>query len=237
MLAAFVLQGCDVPHIEGYLIAGNIQVATHSVAEWRARLNYWEQNSYVDPATRNARFNSCMNPMLSILQVCSGHGHCSPFEPNEIAHPVFFCKCNDEWGGVECDTRRKRQSVAWLLSLLFGPLALDELYLGIPEQAMAKLLWTILGCTVGVLNFHIGAAMVGGAWMLDVVRIGSGPVLTSQYRVQEDLPRSAFAVFTILYYCGLAVVVATASMYRTVIARRRRYDQMLSYSSAKRVAM
>lgn len=233
VLAATSLSGCDVPHVEGYLISGNLEVSTHQNAEWRTKPNYWDQNAYLDPDTSAVMFNSCMDPKLSLLQVCSGHGQCAPFDPKDLAHPVFFCKCDDEWGGVECSTRRKRQSIAWFLSLFFGPLALDELYLGITQQTLTKLMWTILGSMIAVINFSVGATMVGAGWLFDVVRIGTGPVLTNQYRVQEDLPRLAFAIFTILYFSALAFLLATASMYWTVLARRRHYDQMLSYSATK----
>mmetsp|Transcript_145033 Transcript_145033/g.377348 ORF Transcript_145033/g.377348 Transcript_145033/m.377348 type:complete len:265 (+) Transcript_145033:1225-2019(+) len=236
VLSATTLQGCDVPHVEGYLIAGNVEVSTHSLAAWRSMPDYWEQNAYVDPETGEMSFNSCMNRELSILEVCSGHGRCTSFDPEDLAHPLFFCKCDDEWGGVECDTRRKRQSIAWFLSLLFGPLALDELYLGIPAQTLTKLLWTVMGCMIAGVRLAPGFAMVVVGWLFDVVRIGTGPVLTRNYRVQEDLPRLAFAICTVLYFSALAFLVALASMYWTVLSRRRHYDQMLCYSSTKVLA-
>jgi len=233
VLAATTLQGCDVPHVEGYLIAGNIEVSTHRVAEWRTKPNYWDQNAYTDPKSGAVMFNSCMDQELSLWEVCSGHGRCAPFDPHELEHPVFFCKCDPEWGGVECATRRKRQSVAWFLSLLFGPLALDELYLGMTEQTMTKLLWTTLGCTIGVLHFGVGASMVFSGWLFDVVRIGTGPVLTSQYRVHEDLSRVFFAAGTVAYFTAVGFFFALSTMYWTVLARRRHWDMMQSYSSTK----
>lgn len=230
-LVATSLQGCDVPHVAGYMIATNFDIKTHKVAEWRTRQNYWDFYSYQDPDTGEERFNSCMDTTLSVLEVCSGHGICAPFDPSEVEHPVLFCKCADEWGGVECRTKRKRQSIAWFISLLFGPLALDELYLGMQTEALSKLLITIAGCGIAASNFGAGCALVGASWLFDVVRIGTGPVLTKTYRVQEDLPRISFAIFTILYFSFLAFLVAVASMYWTVIKRRRHYDQMLSYTS------
>lgn len=231
-LLACSLHGCDVPHISGYLTIAEFDIATHQLAHWRAQPEYWLQNAYIDPSTGRPAFNSCMNPMLSVVQVCSGHGVCAPFDPNEVDRPIFFCKCDEVWSGLECAERRKRQSVAWVMSMLFGYLGLDELYLGFSQQAMQKFMVSVVGVVVAYTgSIILGIIIFGFSWMFDVVRIGLGPVLTSTHRVQADIPRVAFAVLTIFFFCFVAVAVATAHMYKTVLVRRRHFDHVQCYSS------
>merc|ERR1719203_380772 len=131
---ASLLQGCDVPHVEGYIVVGNFDVETHHVPMWRRAKDYFESNSYQDPMTKSVEFNSCMNPSLTVVSVCGGHGKCLPFDPDNTENPTFFCFCDPAWAGLECNHKRKSQLVTWLLSLFFGPLALDELYLHQEEQ-------------------------------------------------------------------------------------------------------
>mmetsp|Transcript_103935 Transcript_103935/g.298689 ORF Transcript_103935/g.298689 Transcript_103935/m.298689 type:complete len:273 (-) Transcript_103935:22-840(-) len=233
LAAATTLQGCDIPHVTGFIVMGNFESSSHHVGEWRSEQSYWEKNGYRDPETGESAFNSCMNKELSIVQVCGGHGHCAPFDIDEVEHPIFFCLCDVAWAGVECTAKRKKQSVAWFLSLTLGPLAFDEMYLGWTIEAMLKLSVTIVGSVVGASKPGIGMAVVVSMWMFDVVRIGMGPVLTTSHRVEEDLPRITFAVLTVLFFCMLGIIAGLASMYYTVIARRRRWDQMTCYASTK----
>mmetsp|Transcript_129664 Transcript_129664/g.414831 ORF Transcript_129664/g.414831 Transcript_129664/m.414831 type:complete len:111 (-) Transcript_129664:133-465(-) len=107
------------------------------------------------------------------------------------------------------------------------------MYLGWTIEAMLKLSVTIVGSVVGASKPGIGMAVVVSMWMFDVVRIGMGPVLTTSHRVEEDLPRITFAVLTVLFFCMLGIIAGLASMYYTVIARRRRWDQMTCYASTK----
>jgi len=229
---ACTLHGCDVPHVSGYLSVSDFDVATHQVAQWRMEPEYWHQNAYMDPDSGKPTFNSCMNPMLSVVEVCSGHGVCAPFDRNEIDKPVFFCRCDERWSGLECSHRRRRQSVAWLMSVLFGYVGLDEFYLGFSQQALQKLMVSVLSLILAYAGLTIiGSLLFGFSWMFDVVRIGLGPVMTSTQRVQADLPRAAFALLTIFYFCFVAVAVATAHLYRTVLIRRRHFDHVQCYSA------
>lgn len=224
------LQGCDVPRITGYLNAGDLQVSTHKVAIWRQKPDYWETNSYKDKGTGQNMFNSCMGSEQNGIGVCSGHGHCSPFDPNDLAHPFFFCKCDGGWGGLECSHPKKSQVTAWLLSLVLGFTGLDELYLGWIEEMLEKQLITILGllvCSTG--NYQSGIGVISVPWLADVVRIGMSPVQTFSYRLAPDLPRSVFTSMTIMYFSMISAAIGVSSMYYTVLKRRRHSDQMIGY--------
>lgn len=229
------LHGCDVPLVSGYWVpteldAGSLK--THHLAAWRTAPDYWKQNSYIDPDSGLPSFNSCMNPMLSVVEVCGGHGSCAPFDPDADGKQVFYCKCDDEWGGLECLDKRKKQSIAWLMSLFFGPLGLDEVYLEMPQIAIHKLLVGLLGAVIAFTSSTaLGLGIVTAAWMFDVVRIGIGPVMTNQHRVQTDMSRPVFACLTIIFFSLLGTAYVTAAMYRTVLIRRRRYEHMRCYSS------
>ena len=54
------------------------------------------------------------------VQVCGGRGHCEPWDPNDVAHPVAFCKCEEWYAGPECRTKRKSQVVAFVCSVFGG---------------------------------------------------------------------------------------------------------------------
>lgn len=225
------LQGCDVPRVTGYLNAGDLRISTHKVANWRQRPDYWETNSYRDRKTGLSSFNSCMGSDHNGVGVCNGHGRCMPFDPNDLAHPFFFCKCADDWGGLECSHRRKRQSVAWLLSLILGPLGADEAYLGWAQEALQKQLLTVLGLLICTLRrTQLGLVIIAVPWVADVVRIGMSPVQTFSYRLAPDLPRSVFTTMTIMYFAMIAAAIGVSSMYYTVLQRRRWSDQMHGYT-------
>lgn len=234
-VVAVTLQGCDLPHVDGYLAIGDMDVATHSVPVWRTMRDYYSTSYYRDPETSRPAFNSCENPRLNLANVCGGRGKCEPFDKRNLKTPVFFCKCDRAYAGLECKYRRKRQTVAWVLSLFFGPLGLDELYLGFIELAMVKCLLTLAGSLVGLTHSPaLGVGIIVVPWLADVVRIGLGPVKTKEsFRIEPDLLRPAFALITVLYVCILAVALAVSSIYNVVLARRRHYDEMLCYGSAK----
>jgi len=229
------LQGCDVPHVTGYVTA-DLRIETHALPDWRMAPDYWVTNSYVDPDTGEHAFNSCSSPDLSVGQVCSGHGSCVPFDPH-AQDPVFFCQCQDEWAGVECRHLRLKQTTVWMLSLFFGPLGLDEIYMGQPQLALHKVLVVLLGLVVAIVAAEgIGTGIVIFVWMFDVVRIGTGPVHTDAHRVQPNLPRSVFAAITLFYFCFLGMAVAIRKTYRDVLAKRRRYDLLQTYGAIKSLA-
>merc|ERR1719330_253305 len=142
---AMTLQGCVVPRLDGYVDISRANIQMHHVPYWRQKPDYYEGSSYVDPVTGLPAFNSCMNLGLSPLSVCNRRGHCEPFDRDDITNTVLFCKCHDSWGGPECNIRRKSQTVAWFISMVLGPLAADELYLGHMDEALMKLLLSVAG--------------------------------------------------------------------------------------------
>jgi len=75
-----------------------------------------------------------------------------------------------------------------LLSIFFGYLGVDHFYMGLYYSGFAKL------ATLGL----------GGAWWIfDVVRIGSAPIYTAEYRLAYDLPHWFFVMFTIAFFTAL----------------------------------
>lgn len=231
---AVTLHGCTVPHVDGYIDISDANVASHVVPYWRLQQDYFESSSYTDPITQLPAFNSCMDTQLNVLDVCSRRGHCVPFDENDITHPVLFCQCDADWAGTECDIRRKRQSTSWLLSLVLGPLALDELYLGMTQQAVMKLCAVVLSlvaCVAG--NTQAGTLAFLFPWLFDVVRLGMCPGHAKDYRVAADLPRWTFAVLTVLYAGLIAVALGVASVHFTVQQRRRQCDAAQARTGAK----
>lgn len=71
------------------------------------------------------------------------------------------CRCNRDWAGKECSVQRKSKLVAYTLSVFFGWLGLDRLYLGFYLLGFFKL-------------FTFG--FFGLGWIFDVVYISSGDV-------------------------------------------------------------
>lgn len=172
------------------------------------------------------RFNTCMDPLVDAMSVCNGRGSCMPFNPDNVEHPNYFCLCQDRWGGPECAIERKRQSIAWALSMFGGPLALDEIYLGNTPEAIAKLGMTGIAAVKAGLGFrNVAIAILVVPWLLDVVRIGSAPVHAANYRVANDLPNWAFAVFTVLHFVFIAFALSLQSIYNVVTERRTLSDQ------------
>ena len=114
------------------------------------------KESYVDPKSKDAHFNSCTNPHLKIADVCSGRGSCLPFGDTGVS----FCRCNPGFGGAECESKRKSQITAWFLCLFLGPLGADQYYLGwYPEMLITQLL-SVLG--VALLMVVPNSKLPGG---------------------------------------------------------------------------
>jgi len=221
----FTLQGC----IE-YINIGNANIPTHSVAFWRQKSNYWERFAIQDKeGDITQRFNSCMDPTMDSLSVCSGRGKCKAFSLQSVETPIWFCQCNDGYGDPDCRTVRKSQFRAWFLSLLFGPFGIDELYLGWPVEAAGKMMVTSLSFVLFGLGFKRWAGgVILGPWLFDVVRIGSAPVRSREYRVADDLPRYQFAMFSLFFFTFIAIAMALSSLYYAVIRRRRNADKNLA---------
>jgi len=233
------LQGCTTPLVEGYIaILGDIKV--HSIGYWRAKPEYWPRFQFnkVDPTTGNLKsdavgFNSCMDPDVDGLHVCSGRGKCMPFSMQSVTS-IWFCQCNEGWGDPNCGTERKKQSTAWILSLLVGFLGLDEFYLGWPMEGMAKImLFVVALCNFGFGNSKFALFILLTPWMFDIVRIGTAPVRAREYVVAGDLPRWAFATFTLFYFAFIAIGIGVTSMYYAIIRKRQIECKMLSMGFTK----
>jgi len=220
------LQGCVLPHVDGYIDFSDATIATHKVPVWRMEQEYWVTSSYLDQETQLPAFNSCMDSRLSALDVCSRRGHCAPFDELDVTHPTFFCKCNKGWGGPECHIQMKSQFTAWAISLLFGPFALDELYLGWLKEAMVKVCLTLIGFMLyATKGSHIGLLFIMFPWLFDVVRIGISPVQAYSFRVAADLPRFTFAGITILYIAFMGFCFGLISAYYVILDRRYHADR------------
>jgi len=232
---AMSLSGCDVPRVEGYFDIVDMRIATHSVAIWRTKDNYWNKFAYTDPMTNVPSFNSCMDPRIDSMSVCNARGTCTPFIRTDVVNPVFFCQCDAEYGDPECGTRRKRQSVAWLLSMLVGFLGADQWYLGWWAAAILKLHASLLGMLIfHVFNFpYVGTTVVLIWWLVDVVRIGSTDVRSYEFRVNSDLPHWAFAVFTLIFFAIIGFILGVSSVYFQIVERRQRQDTGGGYGSVK----
>jgi len=222
-----------VPFVQGYVTLSNLSVGSHSVPFWRSNTEYFVRFAHRSSGG-GLTFNSCMDPSAEI--VCSGRGSCLPFDPHDVANPVLFCQCHHSWGDPECTTPRKRQSIAWLLSLFMGPFGADEIYLGWALPAVLK----ILSSTLGIFNITLGFDLSGLCfllipWLFDVVRIGSAPVRSAEYGVNPDLPRWAFAFFTLIATAFIAMALVIGSVQTAVLARRRQYEEGL-YGTAKAMA-
>jgi len=222
---ATTLQGCDF--------------ATHKVPFWRQKPEYFEAASYKDPDTGAMKYNSCMNPRVSLLDVCNRKGSCVPFDPDDITNPIFFCKCQPEYGGVECQITRKSQGTAWVLSLLFGWIGFDSLYLDNLAGFIFQLIAFCIGFPLMVAHHSSkipGMLLFTLPWMYDAIKIGTAPAEAKIYRTSADLPRWVFVLFSISYVGLLCLVVGVYSLRHKIQRKRLNWEQAQNYSSAKILA-
>lgn len=196
-MAALALQGCsdDVP--------------SHTVGNWRAESDYLITYEFVPPggSARNARLNSCGMIRLSQTLQCSGRGVCRMWDDEDFGPAsLHFCECDRDWADPECGTPRKSQSVAYFLSVLLGWLGFDQFYLGFPYRGVLKMM-------------SLGG--FGIWWAIDVVRIGSAPVMTHSFRVAADLPHWLFVLTAVCFglFFGFLGGYVVAAKSRT---KRRR---------------
>lgn len=153
-----------------------------------------------------AVLNSCSQSGVPATQQCSGHGWCKPFNENKRAlNYLSFCICDRDWTDPECRTKRKSQTVTFLLSLFLGPLGADYFYLGLPLWGLTKML-TLGGCGVW--------------WVYDIVRTGSTPVYGQTYRVANDLPYGIFVITTVSLFLFIGFVISVR-WYLSVRQQRR----------------
>lgn len=198
-----LLQGCDM------------DIPRHSVGNWRKNVNYLQAYSYLPPGQRStgAVLNSCSLQNVPATEQCNGRGYCRAFSQNSFAAqqatPLSFCQCERDWADPECSTKRKSQLKAFFFSLFLGPFGGDYFYLGFPLWGISKLL------TLGGLGFW---------WLVDIVRIGSGPVYAYDFRTAADLPHWV-ALLVMIFVCmmlGFAVAVLSYLFYR----KEKRKDVM-----------
>lgn len=188
LICAFCLQGC------------NVAVPRHAVGNWEAKPSYLSKFQYDIPGKPKAAaiLNSCSDPSISAALQCNGQGQCRDWNDmvpgaNPNAPRLAFCECNRDYADPECTTERKSQVTAFVLSIFFGYLGVDEFYLGHNWYGVGKLV-------------TLGGA---GIWYLyDICRIGSSAVETSSnFRVAADLPHFAFVltVVTLMLFFGFAI--------------------------------
>jgi len=241
------LQGCesdllavfgiaDIPKIDGMAVTlPHTFLKTHKTPFWRLKPDYWEAGSYKDPKTGKLAFNSCMNPTLGAQDVCNRRGTCFEFNPDS---GLQFCKCDEGYGGSECEIKRLSQSTAWFLSLFFGPLGADKYYLGYIPEMMLKQLWTLvtiigLSCMNHRMLWLVAFFV---PWMHDVVVIGSGPAQGKQYLTTYDIPRASFVVFSMIWIGFIAMAFCIWEIKYTAEMKRLTSEQFKNYSAAKVVS-
>lgn len=118
-----------------------VSVPSHSVGNWRSKPDYLLKFQYVPPGatTQTALLNSCSLQNLAQTLQCSGRGVCKPFVRDNLENPISFCHCDRDYADPECRTKRRSQSVAYVLSLFFGIFGIDKFYLGYPVLGASKL--------------------------------------------------------------------------------------------------
>jgi TM2 domain-containing membrane protein YozV len=225
------LQGCDLPHIEGYVPLFSFDVPFHKIPYWRQSEEVYEKFSYVNK-NGEQKFNSCMDKTMNALNVCNGRGFCEAFDRNDIVNPIFFCRCEPGWTGPECTTKQKSQTVAWLLSLFVGWIGIDQFYLQWKLWGAIKCLGLFVSFMLTAIGFgRVAILLVLSYWFSDIVKIGSAPVRAHDGKVAADLPRWAFAAFTLLYFAFIGFAMGVCSVYFKVKYKRRMDDHQRYYGS------
>jgi len=203
LAVAMSLQGCDY------------DIPVHTVGNWRAEPDYLITHEFIPPgaSAKTAGLNSCSLSRLSQTLQCSGRGVCKLWDEDKLSNTLAFCECDRDWADPECRTRRKSQLVAYLLSMFAGFLGADQFYLGFVGLGFVKL-------------FSFGG--FGVWWVMDIIRIGSAPVYSSNFAVAADLPHYAFVLTAVMFSVGVGFTVA---FYVTVINRAdKRKSAMLLQS-------
>jgi len=173
------------------------QLFSHPSPTWEETPSYWDKFRFIAEGApaKDAVVNSCDFNVPKEHQ-CSGNGECTPwkFGLNVSAggRPMMFCKCYRDFADPECRTRRKSQMTAYFLSVFLGVFGADHFYLGNYYSGFAKL------------------ASFGGLgvwWVVDIVRIGSSPIYSSEYRLAYDLPHAFYVLFTVCLFTCLGYFI------------------------------
>jgi len=191
------------------------QVFSHPTPTWEQVPNYWEKFQFIPegaPASKRV-YNSC-DLSLPARDQCSGHGECQPFRLDMKAtastKTMTFCKCYRDWADPECRTQRKSQASAFFMSVFLGFFGADQFYLGHYITGAAKA--ATLSGVVGAWYFHgwwilnLFSYACGMWWVFDIVRIGSAPIYSTEYRVAYDLPHWAYVTFTLVFFSVLGYI-------------------------------
>lgn len=186
-----LLQGC------------NYDVPSHTVGNWRAQKDYLIGFQFVMPgaSARDGVLNSCDVENLALPLQCSGRGVCKTWDKEDLHSPTTFCECDRDWADPECNTRRKSQLGAFLLSLFFGYLGLDHFYMGYRVTGAMKLL-----------------SLGGGGlwWVFDFIRIGSAPIAAKNFKLAADLPHWVFVLTVVFFGMVLGFSIAYATVKRRI---------------------
>lgn len=222
---ALSLQGCDY------------DVPIHTVANWRAEPDYLVTYQYVPPggSKKPANLNSCSYQGLSPSLQCSGRGQCKRWAG--LDNPMAFCECDTHWADPECRTKRKSQTVAYMLSIFAGFLGADQFYLGYTVWGGLKLFCTVLGTLFYPLLGVLGVIPLSGCgiwWIYDIVRIGSAPVFASgTHRCAADLSHSVYVLTCVMVAMtfGFSLSHYLTSKYR---AEKRQQSMKLQLEEESR---
>jgi len=103
--------------------------------------------------------------------------------------------------------------------MFFGFLGADQFYLGFIAKGIVKL-------------FSFGG--FGVLWIMDIVAIGSSPVMTANYRTSNDLPHYIFVLSSTMFamVIGFAVAGYVTLKYRE---ERRNESMLLQREEEERV--
>lgn len=208
LVISLSLQGC------------NMDIPLHKVGNWRGETDYLIKNAHITPgaSAQTAILNSCSMTTLAQSQQCSGRGTCQLWNKDDINSELTFCECDLRWVDPECKTRRKSQAVAYFLALFFGFLGLDQFYLGFMAMGVLKL------CSLGGF---------GVLYILDVIKIGSAPVYSSNYRVAADLPHFVFVLSTAAsaMFWGFVIAYVMVILFRF---QRRKESLLMQVDEERR---
>mmetsp|Transcript_7276 Transcript_7276/g.15896 ORF Transcript_7276/g.15896 Transcript_7276/m.15896 type:complete len:515 (+) Transcript_7276:55-1599(+) len=201
VLLMFSLHGCD------------LEVPRHTLANWRQEEDFLTKSAVSLPGSQDAKLNSCSLSAMPGTMQCSGNGYCKAWDEDNL-ESLNFCICHRDYAGPECQVQRKSQTMTFLLSLFGGILGLDYFYLGLYIRGTAKLL-TLGGCGIW--------------WLWDIIRVGSAPTYSANYRVAHDLPHWIFVMVTFSLFSIVGLLCGLESYF--IFRRRKRQDVMMLHES------
>lgn len=206
------LQGCDVVGhaADGWQTKPSYLVSYAVTPQVAFKENASDSKGALNLTSLPATLNSCSRDDVPSAQKCNGHGICLQWNTTSTySSPLLLCKCDLYWADPECRTPRKSQFLAFIISLFAGFLGIDRFYLGQYYDGFAKL------STLGGLGMW---------WLYDIVRIGSSPVYTSQYRLAADLPHWIYFTIVVSFFISLGYLLF--GVWGAFIERRQMMARM-----------